>query len=387
MYAKGKGAKDVALAYSSLTSNIYYQDFIQQVTVDGTWDDHDYGVNDGGRWVGEKLDRALQFMNFLNYGRTVAHRRSQMSARIAEREGVYHSRTVRGADGGVAKFLFLDTRYMRDHHYVRSLGEIKLPLTALIAAAYRTLYSLLGFGRNYEGDVLGEKQWAWLEAELGLAALSNKTVDFHVVVSSIQVFTSNPAVESWGHFPEAKRRLIEVFRRCSPSGLAILSGDVHHAETITVPTGSKTAPWFEVTSSGITHSAADGLVNSLLCPLMLETFSRHRRSDYGDAVYVGKNFGKIQFNQRVMNVSIHDVESGLAVLERVVKSSSRTFGNPKANIPGPIETVDFPTLQPLYVVVTTLVVGLSILWFVSRNRKTKKSASSSTNRVGSVVER
>jgi hypothetical protein len=115
---------------------------------------------------------------------------------------------------------------------------------------------------------------------------------------------------------------------------------------------------------------------------MLDTFSRHRRSDYGDAVYVGKNFGKIQFNQRVMNVSIHDVESGLAVLERVVKSSSRTFGNPKANIPGPIETVDFPTLQPLYVVVTTLVVGLSILWFVSRvferNRKTKKSASSST---------
>ena len=36
--------------------------------------------------------------------------------------------------------------------------------------------------------------------------------------------------------------------------------------------------WTEVTSSGLTHSCAgDGIgVNSLLCPLMLNTFNRHR---------------------------------------------------------------------------------------------------------------
>jgi len=100
--------------------------------------------------------------------------------------------------------------------------------------------------------------------------------------------------------------------------------------------------WTEVTSSGLTHSCAgDGVgVNSLLCPLMLNTFNRHRRIQprheqrghnwwVGDTVgahtsssgsgteshfdplynvnsdgwYIGSNIGSINFDKHSLNVS------------------------------------------------------------------------------------
>ncbi|CAN0414204.1 unnamed protein product, partial [Laminaria digitata] len=45
-----------------------------------------------------------------------------------------------------------------------------------------------------------------------------------------QVLTSNPLVESWGHFPRSRKRLLDLLQRTDPAGLVILSGDVHHAE-------------------------------------------------------------------------------------------------------------------------------------------------------------
>ena len=62
---------------------------------------------------------------------------------------------------------------------------------------------------RYRADVLGETQWAWLEAVLtGTAPESggHERPDLTVVVSSVQVMTSNPLVESWGHFPKARSR-------------------------------------------------------------------------------------------------------------------------------------------------------------------------------------
>lgn len=45
-----------------------------------------------------------------------------------------------------------------------------------------------------------------------------------------QVLTSNPLVESWGHFPRSRKRLLDLLHRTNPAGLVMLSGDVHHAE-------------------------------------------------------------------------------------------------------------------------------------------------------------
>ena len=46
----------------------------------------------------------------------------------------------------------------------------------------------------------------------------------------VQVFTSNPWVESWGHFHAARLRLVALLERHRPKGLLLLSGDVHFSE-------------------------------------------------------------------------------------------------------------------------------------------------------------
>ena len=369
VYAKNQTLAGLRAAYESLTRNVYYQRFTRQVFIDGIWDDHDLGVNDAGI-LPDREARASLYHTFLNSGRLLKRKPASVATAIVDKGGLYHSKVLK-KDAGRAKIIFLDTRYSREQHFIPSLGQIRLPFTALAAAAIRSAYSLLSLGRTYEGDVLGEAQWRWLEEELSSshrgrvaahdasspaaaaaaqaaaaaaahpsdsflqrqARESNERLhrhdfDFHILVSSIQLFTSNPAVESWGHFPAAKRRLVSLLERYDPSGLLVLSGDVHHGETVSVPvfldegveaaaeaaerTGGaagaaarERAPhrvWLEVTSSGLTHTAADGLVNSLLCPLMLAAFARHRRE--GDGVYLGRNFGSVVFDKVRVRVRV-----------------------------------------------------------------------------------
>ena len=49
--------------------------------------------------------------------------------------------------------------------------------------------------KSFLGEILGENQWKWLEL-----ALQDSHADFHGIISSIQILTTNPVVESWGHF-------------------------------------------------------------------------------------------------------------------------------------------------------------------------------------------
>ena len=74
--------------------------------------------------------------------------------------------------------------------------------------------------------MLGEEQWTWLERQL-----NDSKASMNIVISSIQVLTTNPVVESWGHFPNERERLLTLLNNIT--GLVILSGDVHHAEIST----------------------------------------------------------------------------------------------------------------------------------------------------------
>jgi PhoD-like phosphatase len=191
--------------------------------------------------------------------------------------------------------------------------------------------------------MLGDDQWQWLES-----TLKHSTADFHIVVSSVQVLTTNPVVESWGHFPEEKKRLLKLMENLDPPGLVFLSGDVHHGELsrARVVRGSREDVWVEVTSSGLTHTCGDSFINKILCPNMLRTFSKHRlpssgnqeeeitstqhqKSDSNATVlrenfYIGKNFGLIAdaSNETMLslNISVVGLESNRAELTHIVHS-------------------------------------------------------------------
>lgn len=236
-------------AIRNLTDNEYYRNFVANVPITGVWDDHDYGINDAGRLVDQYPERRDAYREFLRFSSTSACSSSSAScpnlksvpdstSSIDNERGVYTSFDLRllpkdvhvdestsdhsdndENDGVRVRFILLDTRSFRDSHWIRSVGEMHLPFAALFAAAIRSTCAVLGLGRFYDGDVLGEAQWKWLEAQL-----REDAAPFTVLVSSIQVLTSNPAVESWGHFPVAKRRLLTLLDLYRPSGLVILSG-------------------------------------------------------------------------------------------------------------------------------------------------------------------
>eukprot|EP01061_Rhynchopus_euleeides_P017735 TRINITY_DN29394_c0_g1_i1.p1 TRINITY_DN29394_c0_g1~~TRINITY_DN29394_c0_g1_i1.p1 ORF type:complete len:431 (+),score=99.90 TRINITY_DN29394_c0_g1_i1:30-1295(+) len=298
VYVNTTDLEDLEAAYDNMTRFPDYATFVAQVgqaNIDGTWDDHDYGVNDGGGEVPDKEERQNLFLRFL--GKDGDARR-----RYSRREGTYSLHVLQdpSESGKRVGVIVLDTRMHRDDHYVPAFSRYgrHLPFSAQLSALSRLVSS---FFRLYsEGDVLGAAQWAWLECVLQQHA----DLDGYVVVSSIQVTTSNPFVESWGHFPEAKRRLLQ--RLEGLPGVAFVSGDVHFAEI---------SRWNEMTSSGMTHYLGTGWkrVPALVAKHL---FNSHRQPG---AVLHGLNFlgldidwaaGLMQFSIRTVGGEValrHDV--------------------------------------------------------------------------------
>ena len=217
-YTKTTKIDGLQQALTNLTNNEFYTNFTDHTKIDGVWDDHDYGVNDAGKHVTDHEARRSLYMQFIGAEETDYPGQGS-------RKGLYKAIDfdLSSSSGRPikVKVILLDTRSFRDNHFIRSIGELYFPYSAMIAAGIRSLCAILGLGANYDGDVLGEEQSQWLRKELASSSAS-----FHVIVSSIQVLTSNPAVESWGHFPIAKRKLIETIAEYDPPGLVFLSGIV-----------------------------------------------------------------------------------------------------------------------------------------------------------------
>jgi hypothetical protein len=123
--------------------------------------------------------------------------------------------------------------------------------------------------------------------------------------------TTNPTVESWGHFPKELERLVQLLetkRQQNRGSVILLSGDVHHGEILQTQPGL-----LEVTSSGLTHHCAQPKLYGHLCRPILSAFHRHRGGGVGgvggggaglaqqpgdDAAlfYIGLNYGVIQID-------------------------------------------------------------------------------------------
>ena len=274
-------------AYENMThSKSPYTSLLQSnpsLIVEGTWDDHDYGENDGGLYVEEKDTRQTYFLNFLNISKESPRRK---------RKGVYSSHRylipcTSSPNPHILDVIFLDTRSFRDDHLIRSIGGTSIPLGAVLSTFTRLLEATYSYltGFTHSGDVLGEQQWKWLEKELK----QEKGADVTLVVSSIQVLTKNPMVESWMHFPKAKERLLSLLSLLSKTktkskNLFLISGDVHYGEMMTVNNENNEVR--EITSSGLTHSCADP-VWGRLCPLIHALFGQKRAT-------VQKNYGTLE---------------------------------------------------------------------------------------------
>ena len=199
-----------------------YLNFVRTTTVMGTWDDHDYGVNDGGNEYRKKKESQQLFLDFLEVQPTDVRRKQ---------EGLYYSQTFKIKEHAI-KVLILDTRYFRSALTNDETGKKR--------------YQPNAYGA---GTFLGEAQWQWLQKEL-----THSTADYHVIMSSVQVLSSLHGFESWGNMPHELERLEQLIVDSQAKGVILLSGDRHISEISVKKIGLNQIPLPDFTSSGMTHS-------------------------------------------------------------------------------------------------------------------------------------
>ncbi len=224
-----------------------YQQLLASTSVIGTWDDHDYGINDGGKYFTQKEPSRDLMLEFLQVA---------PSRPVWNREGGYQSYTY-GPEGQRVKIILLDTRYFRDTLMESSVEGKR-------------------YGANPEGDMLGEAQWAWLTEEL-----NSSDAQFNIIGSSIQVIHDEHGFEKWANFPKSHQRLYDLIAASEAQGVVLLSGDRHIGEISRLKLPEMPYPMYDITSSGLTHVYEEA-----------NEENRHRISD----LIVSLNYGLIQIN-------------------------------------------------------------------------------------------
>ena len=219
IYADTDAAEEMQAAYELQQNNAAYQKLINQVPVLGTWDDHDYGLNDAGKeWHFKEKSQQL-FLDFMGVPENSPRR---------NREGVYHSEIFETEKGSI-KVILLDTRYFRDELIKSDDPDKRYESSA--------------------GTVLGEKQWNWLEEEL-----QNSTANFNIIMSSIQILSAEHGFETWGNFPSEVEKLKKLIVSSKAGNIVLLSGDRHISEFSKTKVEGLEYPLVDFTSSGLTHA-------------------------------------------------------------------------------------------------------------------------------------
>lgn len=216
IYGDSENLDTLKLKYDKQKSHPDYQKLIDQTRILGIWDDHDYGLNDGGKEYPSKDGSRDLLFEFLE----VAEENPAWNRKGA------HQSYVLDALGKKMKLILLDTRYFRDALIVK-----KDPKRTIV---------------NPTGDILGEEQWKWFEKEL------KSDADIFLIASGIQVLPSQHNFEKWSNFPKDRNRLLERLKSIEQP-VILLSGDRHISEVSKLSNEEYRTPIYEFTSSGLTN--------------------------------------------------------------------------------------------------------------------------------------
>lgn len=194
-----------------------YQRLRKSTSIIGIWDDHDYGINDGGKYYVHKKQSQQLMLDFLDVPKNAPERK---------RDGAYSAHLFGSGDNRV-KVILLDARYHRDT--LMRKDRIYIP--------------------NEEGQVLGEEQWDWLENEL-----KTSEAQVNLIVSGVQFLPVDHVYEKWANFPKERERLLDLIASSGAKTPILLSGDRHIAELMKLEDDRFPDGLYEITSSGLTHT-------------------------------------------------------------------------------------------------------------------------------------
>lgn len=239
-----------------------------EVPLVATWDDHDYGVDDGGADYKKKIESKQIFLKFFN--------EPQKSVRHQE-PGVYAS-YLQGPVGQRVQIILLDLRWNRS------------PLLKDKNGIYKP-------NNDPKATMLGADQWKWLKHELKVPA------DLRIIGSSTQFEASGHTGEKWANFPREKKRFFDLLKSSKAANTILLSGDMHYGE-ISYEQAFKELGFWDITSSGLNR-----FESAATSP------NEFRRAVYDQ----GPNFGilEIDWNNRSWSAQVRDLQGNVKIKQEV----------------------------------------------------------------------
>ena len=214
IYGKDGNPDHLSKRFEKLKSKSSYQNLLQTTVVYGIWDDHDYGLNNAGREYHHKERSRADLFAFLNIPKdSPAYLRS----------GAYQSYDL----SPQIKLILLDNRYFKSEYAPKNYNDPYSP--------------------DYEGTILGEEQWIWLEN-----VIKSSKADIHLIASGIQFLSPKHKFEKWLNYPNEYNRLISLLQNYAVKNPIVLSGDRHMSELSKKDIGYTNL--YDITSSGMTEA-------------------------------------------------------------------------------------------------------------------------------------
>ena len=233
--------------------NLMLPTFLDDITIFSIWDDHDYGVNDGGNEYKYKKESEAMFLDFWGI--------DKKDVRYS-REGIYFAKNIELHEK-TFKLIFLDTRYFRS----------KLSFTR--GQNFKKKYIK---NTDPESTILGTDQWKWLSLEL------NDNFDFLIIFSSIQILPEDHDYEKWGNFPNDRNKLLHKLKRHNKKTI-LISGDRHRSGIY------KKDNIYEITASSLNKPGSS----------FFETDKYLLNETYPQA-----NFGLLKIHKKTIDIEIKD---------------------------------------------------------------------------------
>ena len=281
VYASRKDNKPIIDQYIKMNQIAEYKELREAIPFLATWDDHDYGQNDGGFDNPEKDEARRVFLNYWSYLKFTMPKGQQ---------GIYHSRII-GSKNRKVQIIMLDTRWdrsplVKNPEYNAETNTEQPPKIFLPTD-------------DKNARVLSEAQWKWLDQELA------KPANLRLIVSSIQVIANDHYFEKWGNFPKERERFFNLLKKHKAKNTVILSGD-RHLSAVAKEDVKGLGTIYDVTASSLNKPSRN------LTPEVDKTYTAPS--------FLKSNFGMllIDWSKRTLSAKIMD-EENKAQIEQDIK--------------------------------------------------------------------
>lgn len=228
IYGDTRDMAELQQKYDQLAAKPEFQRLKNTTPILATWDDHDFGENDAGRYYPFKEASKEIFLNFWE---------EPKDSERWKHKGIYHALRLKDAPIDI-QVILLDTRTFRADLTER----VKEKKTAYKNDYQPTL--------SPDSTFLGAAQWAWLKTKL------EEKADLRIIASSNQFSHEYNGWESWNNVPHERKKMLQLIQETKANGVVFLSGDVHWGE-LSKYENEYTYPIYDVTSSGLTQSWHD----------------------------------------------------------------------------------------------------------------------------------